>query len=104
MGGKGFGRFMYLKYFHDVKIQSQYKDGDNYKFRNFRFGKQDEIIVNMEDGEAISKETGTKLMLENIIVKEQLDKGLDVILFSALQHPKNFFGRFDIIRFVHHPF
>ncbi|HVN48089.1 MAG TPA: ATP-binding protein, partial [Bacteroidota bacterium] len=48
-GGKGFGRFMYLKYFNDAIIESQYKEGDNYRFRNFRFGKQDEIIVSKEE-------------------------------------------------------
>ncbi|GHT68748.1 hypothetical protein FACS189452_08920 [Bacteroidia bacterium] len=90
-GGKGFGRFMYLKYFNDAKIQSQYKDGERYKFRNFRFGKQDEIIVDKEDGEATTKETGTKLILENIIEKEQLDKGLDVIARKLVEKLLVFF-------------
>ena len=39
-GGKGFGRFMYLKYFHDAIINSQYIDEGKYKIRNFRFGKR----------------------------------------------------------------
>jgi hypothetical protein len=79
IGGKGFGRFMYLKYFSDAKIQSRYREDETYKFRNFRFGKQDEIIVDEENGDAMTHETGTKLLLENIIEKEQLDKGLDVV-------------------------
>jgi len=91
MGGKGFGRFMYLKYFNDAKIQSQYKDGNNYKFRNFRFGKQDEIIVDKKEGDATSKEIGTKLILENIIEKEQLDKGLDVIARKLVEKLLVFF-------------
>ena len=91
IGGKGFGRFIYLKYFNDAKIQSQYKDGNNYKFRNFRFGKQDEIIVDEVEGDAINKETGTKLILENIIEKEQLDKGLDIIARKLVEKLLFFF-------------
>jgi hypothetical protein len=90
-GGKGFGRFMYLKYFNDVKIQSQYNEDGIYKYRNFRFGKHDEIIVDREDGKAIIEETGTKLILENIINKEQLDKGLDVIARKLVEKLLVFF-------------
>ena len=79
IGGKGFGRFMYLKYFNDVKIKSQYQEDGVYKFRNFRFGKNDEIIVDETKGDATEKYTGTKLVLENIKEKEQLDKTLEVI-------------------------
>jgi hypothetical protein len=79
IGGKGFGRFMYLKYFNDVKIKSQYQEDGVYKFRNFRFGKNNEIIVDETKGDAIEKYTGTKLVLENIKEKEQLDKTLEVI-------------------------
>jgi len=79
IGGKGFGRFMYLKYFNDVKVTSQYKENGIYKYRNFRFGKKDEIIVDEQKGEAAEKYTGTKLLLENIKEKEQLDKTLEVI-------------------------
>lgn len=90
-GGKGFGRFMYLKYFNDAIVQSQYKEGDKYKFRNFRFGKQDEIIVDKKDGDATTNYTGTKLILENIIDKEQLDKGLDVIARKLVEKLLVFF-------------
>ena len=79
IGGKGFGRFMYLKYFNDVRIKSQYQEDGTYKFRNFRFGKNDEIIVDEIKGDATEKYTGTKLVLENIKEKEQLDKTLEVI-------------------------
>jgi hypothetical protein len=91
IGGKGFGRFMYLKYFNEAKIQSQYKEGETYKFRNFRFGKQDEIIVDEQKGDATTCETGTKLLLENIIAKEQLDKGLDVLARKLVEKLLVFF-------------
>ena len=37
-GGKGFGRFMYLKYFNHVSVESVYWDGSKYKQRSFTFG------------------------------------------------------------------
>ena len=33
-GGKGFGRFMYLKYFNNVSIESVFCENDKYKQRN----------------------------------------------------------------------
>jgi hypothetical protein len=91
IGGKGFGRFMYLKYFNEAKIRSQYTENGAYKFRNFRFGKNDEIIVDEETGEAKNKDTGTRLLLENIIDREQLDKGLDVIARKLVEKLLVFF-------------
>jgi hypothetical protein len=91
IGGKGFGRFMYLKYFNEAKIQSIYKEDNAYKFRNFRFGKQDEIIVDEEKGDTATHDIGTKLLLENIIEKEQLDKGLDVIARKLVEKLLVFF-------------
>jgi hypothetical protein len=91
IGGKGFGRFMYLKYFHDAKIQSVYKEKNDYKFRNFRFGKQDEIIIDENKGDATTREIGTKLMLENIIDKDKLEKGLDVIARNLMEKLLVFF-------------
>ena len=45
-GGKGFGRFMYLKYFNDVRIESIYRTDDELRFRNFTFGRGNNIIEN----------------------------------------------------------
>lgn len=90
-GGKGFGRFMYLKYFQDAIIKSQYKDGNDYKFRNFRFGKKDEIIINKEEGIASETYTGTKLTLKLIKDKEQLDKSLNVIARKLVEKLLVFF-------------
>lgn len=78
-GGKGFGRFMYLKYFDNAIIESQYQGEDKYKFRNFRFGKKDEIIVDEQTGNATEQYTGTCLLLENVLDPSLLDKGLEVI-------------------------
>jgi hypothetical protein len=91
IGGKGFGRFMYLKYFNEVKIKSQYIENEIYKYRNFRFGKNDEIIIDEETGEAKDNEIVTKVFLENIKEKEDLDKGLDVIARKLVEKLLVFF-------------
>ena len=44
-GGKGFGRFTCLKYFHDLHVKSVYRDGSGCKTRSFSMGKDHEIIV-----------------------------------------------------------
>lgn len=43
-GGKGFGRFMYLKYFNTVSVESVFDTGHGYMKRSFSFGHKDEII------------------------------------------------------------
>lgn len=81
-GGKGFGRFMYLKYFRIVKIESNYKDIDGkLHSRDFSFGHANEIIEDEKaDERHIEKTapTGTTLHLSSIRSRE-LDKGLEVI-------------------------
>jgi len=90
-GGKGFGRFMYLKYFHDVIINSQYLEDGKFRYRNFRFGKQDEIIVDETEGDAKDKKTGTDLMLKNIKDVKLFDKNLDVIARKLVEKLLVFF-------------
>lgn len=80
-GGKGFGRFMYLKYFNHVSIESIFYEDDKYKQRSFTFGHADEIIENEKivDIESDSSiHTGTTLHLSSI-KSFDLDKGLEVI-------------------------
>lgn len=45
-GGKGFGRFMYLKYFNKVSIDSYYMEEGKSFHRSFDFGHKEEIIEN----------------------------------------------------------
>ena len=62
-GGKGFGRFMYLKYFNNVSIESVFCENDKYKQRSFTFGHADEIIENEQIIDIASNpdlHTGTK--------------------------------------------
>jgi len=63
-GGKGFGRFICLKYFNDVTIESIYKENDNFKLRKFRMGKDTEIIIKetLSSSAAIDTQTSIKLI------------------------------------------
>lgn len=92
-GGKGFGRFMYLKYFNNVTIESVYSTEDGFRKRSFTFGHADEIIENEIDepieGENI--QVGTILHLSSIKEKD-LDKGLDVIARKLVERLLVFFA------------
>ena len=92
-GGKGFGRFMYLKYFNHVSIESIFYEENRYKRRSFTFGHANEIIENetiecLEYYEGIH--SGTILHLESI-KEHDLDKGLDVIARKLVERLLVFF-------------
>lgn len=92
-GGKGFGRFMYLKYFNHVSIESIFYEEDKYKQRSFTFGHADEIIENEKiiDIESDSSiHTGTTLHLSSI-KSFDLDKGLEVIARKLVERLLVFF-------------
>ncbi|MBE7368877.1 ATP-binding protein [Ramlibacter pallidus] len=45
IGGKGFGRFTWLKYFDSVQVESAYAEEGAYWLRSFSMGKNNDIIV-----------------------------------------------------------
>lgn len=91
-GGKGFGRFMYLKHFKDVSIESRYWEGKVLKYRNFIFGKKNDIIENEEIGNADTNAiTGTTLHLKGLKKGSIPDKGLEVIARKLLEKLLVFF-------------
>lgn len=92
-GGKGFGRFMYLKYFNNVSIESVFCEDGKYKQRSFTFGHADEIIENEQiiDIESTPDlHTGTVLHLSSI-KSFDLDKGLEVIARKLVERLLVFF-------------
>lgn len=91
-GGKGFGRFMYLKYFSEARIESNYKENDKkFYFRKFSFGKKDEIIV-LEKNETSKEEINlTKLFLNNLQKDKSFDKELETIARKLLEKLLIFF-------------
>ena len=80
IGGKGFGRFMFVKYFGDVNISSVFRNENGVlKSRKFRFGRQFEIIVDeiIEDTDA--NDTYSVLNLYNLIEAYSFDKSIETI-------------------------
>ena len=94
IGGKGFGRFMYLKYFNKVTIDSIYKEKDFFKKRFFTFGHGAEIIEDekVEDCTEKCATTGTILHLSSVKQKAIPDKGLEVIARKLVEKLLVFFA------------
>lgn len=90
-GGKGFGRFMYLKYFDDVTIESSYHTENGMMERTFRFGKNDNIIVEEEVKPSSLKKSGTTLHLAGVKPNKIIDKGIDVIARKLVEKLLVFF-------------
>lgn len=80
IGGKGFGRFMFLKYFNHVTVESIYAENGKYYKRAFTFGHANEIIEHETNDPLPEHEyqTGTTIHLSSIKNKD-LDKGIEVI-------------------------
>jgi hypothetical protein len=64
-GGKGLGRFSWLKVFEEVKVESVYQEGGKYYLRKFDFKRTAEGITNSQTRETSKKETGTTISLIN---------------------------------------
>ncbi|MCP4153887.1 MAG: sensor histidine kinase [bacterium] len=78
-GGKGFGRFVCLKYFEDLSVESVYKDGDTFKKRSFFMGKKNDIIVKEKTGLSESTKSGTTIRLISVKDGKVLEKKLQTI-------------------------
>ncbi len=90
-GGKGFGRFTFLKYFDDVKIESCYKKNNEFFLREFSFGINNEIINDEIDKKILTrKNTGTKLYLTSL-KKSKYDKKIETIARKLLEKLLVFF-------------
>lgn len=91
VGGKGFGRFMFLKYFKDVKVDSIYKNGDGYYQRRFTFGKGFDIVINETNIKVDLSHPQTIVFLNNVKDDKLLDKGLETIARKLLEKLLTFF-------------
>ena len=94
-GGKGFGRFMFAKYFIDVSVKSRFKDNGEYYDREFKFGKKYEIIENEKVNKSDQKGTWSIVHLNNIKNQRTLDKNLETISRKILEKILVFFIRDD---------
>ena len=92
-GGKGFGRFMYLKYFRNVSIESVYLEDGVFWERTFKFGHKNEIIENEQIKQLENYQDGTKTIVHLSSIKEKdLDKGLDIIARKLVERLLVFFA------------
>ena len=84
-GGKGFGRFVCLKYFDSLKVNSIYQDDDSFKSRTFFMGKDKDIIVREEKSPTDSKESGSSVLLSSVKAGKFPDKKLQTIARSLVE-------------------
>jgi len=92
IGGKGFGRFMFVKYFKNVKIESVFKnDLGVLGARKFQFGKEYEIIVDEKIEETKAVDTYTNLILEGIKDGHSFEKQIETIAKKILEKTLIFF-------------
>jgi hypothetical protein len=78
-GGKGFGRFTCLKYFHRFTVESVFEDGSTRKKRSFAMGHGNEIIIDETVTDAGVAPTGSAITISGMRDVKFPDKGLDVI-------------------------
>ena len=84
-GGKGFGRFVCLKYFEDLHISSVYRDGNVFKTRSFSMGKVHEIIVDEEVEISEQNESGTVVRLAELKPGRVIEKKLLTIAKNLVE-------------------
>jgi hypothetical protein len=78
-GGKGFGRFICLKYFDRLEVESDYSQGDSYFHRFFRMGKGKDIIVDELVAASATSDSKTVVRLDWLRSGKSLDKRLDTV-------------------------
>ena len=78
-GGKGFGRFTCLKYFHHLTVESVFQDGDTRNKRSFAMGTANDIIVDEKITAAADSAIGSVVTIFGIKDVKFPDKGADVI-------------------------
>jgi hypothetical protein len=86
-GGKGFGRFVYLKYFDSVSVESVYVDKSMYFQRKFNFVKDATIIQNENTVRLDAGKAETTLHLENLKLEHlgKIDKTIETIARKLLE-------------------
>lgn len=90
-GGKGFGRFVCLKYFASIKIKSVFRDEDSFMQRVFSMGRETEIIVNETLERCEAEETGTVVELSSIRAVFP-DQSLEAVSRSLVEKLLPFFA------------
>ena len=85
-GAKGFGRFICLKYFNDLRVKSVYQNGDGFKHRSFSMGKEHDIIVGENVSDTNETDIGSTVTLAKLKGKSRFDKKLRTIARNIVEH------------------
>jgi hypothetical protein len=83
-GGKGFGRFICLKYFDNLRVTSVYRHENRFRSRCFSMGMAHEIIIDEKIAETDQTETGSTIILDALKVRS-LDKKLSTIARNLVE-------------------
>ncbi|MBS1854362.1 MAG: sensor histidine kinase [Acidobacteria bacterium] len=84
-GGKGFGRFICLKYFDNVHVDSVYAEAKTFKRRTFSMGKDSDIIINEKTTDATQNSSGTVVKLSGLKDGKAIDKKLNTIARNLVE-------------------
>ena len=96
-GGKGFGRFICLKYFEDLCVKSVFKDDEAFKTRKFSMGKDNEIIVLENVTSSNRIETGSVVTLSALRTERAFDKKLSTIARNLVERLLPYFITQDYV-------
>jgi hypothetical protein len=95
LGGKGFGRFVCLKYFDDLLVDSTFRQGNVFKRRVFSMGKEDDIIVNELVEDSAEKESKTTITLASL--KGKIEKTLPILARNIVERLLPYFITKDYV-------
>lgn len=84
-GGKGFGRFLCLKYFENLHVESVYRDKDSFKHREFSMGKNNDIIVNEKVSKSSEQKSRTIVHLSVLKKVKSIEKKLSTIARNLVE-------------------
>ena len=90
IGGKGFGRFFYLKHFSSASIESYYFEDQILKKRTFDFGQEYNVVVNENVDDIDHHDTGTVLILKNIR-QGKFDRDAELFAHRILERLLSYF-------------
>ena len=86
LGGKGLGRFSWLKVFEKVKIESNYFQDDEFYHRSFEFIRTAEGIANDKVTSATKNSTGTTIYLYKQNKEWSIPKKIQTFAEKLIEH------------------
>ncbi len=91
IGGKGFGRFFFLKHFSQVFVKSVY-GGEDGKFvqRSFEFGRQYDVVVGEKVEDTATRDTGSEVILKNL-KQGKYDKDPEIFAHRLMEKLLSYF-------------